>query len=181
MQRTSARVQQGGGGLGLLLWLLAVVMEGCHPPNLAPTQTPPFPLSRLMRSLLYCQHASVSQALVLTWSGRSGVGSPTWVAPGTPRIRCVRVRCVRLVPQHPVHDSPNETVTPALAVPSDVPYRALSVLPTQVPLLAPQVLAWLVQWDPHPLLRRPAASHVHLPRRRVVPRPERDQYSLLGV
>ena len=53
----------------------------------------------------------------------------------------------------------------ALLVPDGCssPYSGLSLVPSTVPFLAQQVLAWLVRWDPRLQLIRPASHHVFLP------------------
>ena len=104
---------------------------------------------------------SLSQALIWTWFGLQ------WSkVHDVSHSLYVRVQCARLVLQLMVRELSNPPAAlPGLVAPSGFcsPYAVQQSVPSQVPLLAQQVLAWLVRWHPRLVPTRREVFHVSIP------------------
>ena len=110
----------------------------------------------------YFQASTCAQAMIVTWSGM---------------VWCQRADNVCVIPsalpdssaclvlELMVREQENSPVTHASLSPKGrrSPYSQISCVSVSVPLLAQQVLAWLLRWDPRLVLHRPAAYHVSIP------------------
>ena len=108
---------------------------------------------------------SLSQALIWTlsglqWSKVHDVSHSLYVP------KSVRVQCARLVLQLMVRELSNlPAALPGLVARSGLcsPYAVQQSIPSRVPLLAQQVLAWVVWRDPRLVLTRREVFHVSIP------------------
>ena len=112
----------------------------------------------------YFRAGVCAQAVVVSWSGL------VWCMREDLRCRipsAMRDGCSRLVLERMVREYENRPVTHVSLISRDQPppYTHVSRVPTQVSLLAQQVLAWLLRWDPRLVMVRPAAYHVSIPTR----------------
>ena len=81
-------------------------------------------------------------------------------------MKSVRVKCARLVLQLMVRELSNLPATvPGLVAPSGFcsPCAVQQSVPSRIPLLSQQGLAWLVRWDSRLVLTRRKVFHVSIP------------------